>query len=757
MAGVAVAAIALTAFWFWPMLVNPNDHFVSMSGDALQGYYVTAFYAMHDSGVHFSGMNYPFGEHINYPSTQPLLAAIIQFLQQHGVEAGRYTVAIINSTALSSLVLTPVVLYAVLRRTRLPVLYAALLALLIGFMSPQVLRLDAHLALSYAWFVPWLWYCIIRVQEAPGRWQWYVVFVASMLFMATIMPYFLAVGSFFLLGHVLVLAWQRPDMRRWLVRMLLAAVLPLLLFRGFLWLTDPTTDRPLNPYGLLVYVSAPNTVFLPVFGKFHDWWQRHWPHDTSNYEGLSYVGLVCTATLLLALGLGLGTLVRRRQWYRLGRPALPLHLRTGLWAGGLLLLLAFGYPFKWRWLDVLTDHAGPIKQFRSLGRFAWPFYYVATTFTAYYLYRLWRLLRRGQWRLLTGASLAVLLLFWAAETGWQVSAVAAQVTATEGANDFLEPTTSIASRLTWSKRQLSDFQAILPLPYYNIGTDKFDLSGSGNSVYQAYKMAATTGIPLLAGYIPRGSVGQAMQHVQLFSSELVPKTLVDAFPSDKPLLLLVTPDALSEAEQRLVRLSHLLVQAPEGALYELPLSALRATSLARERARADSLLPTLPVRPGGLRATTSAGVMLQDYHDAPDRRGRLAPGAFYAPKEGFSVLYDGPLPMPADTGRYEASAWMYAKSAYGFGNMQIKQYDAAGQEVDHQTTDARHTTEVLGDWVRIVVPFRRLPQAVRLEILYDNRDLLIDDLLVRPVNSDVYYYVGSGTHRRLIKNTYPLN
>ena len=755
MVGVALAAALITARLFWPMLLSPNDHFVTAGGDALQSYFVTAFYAMHDAGQRFTGMNYPFGEHFNYPNLQPLLAAGMGFLQRHGVPTGRYAVGILNLAALTSLVITPVVLYAILRRTRLPVLYAAVLALIIGFMAPQILRLDAHLSLSYAWFVPWLWYCIIRMQAAPGRWRWYGMFVASTLFMATVMPYFLALGCFFLLGHVLVLAWQQPSVRPWLGRMGLAALLPLLLFRGYLWATDFVTDRPPNPYGLLVYVATPGTILTPSLGPLHDWWQPHWPSGNDSYEGAAYIGLVSIATLAGAGLLGLGAIVRRRQWHRLGRPALPGHLRTGLWAALLLLLLALGYPFKWRWLDWLTDHTGPVKQFRSLGRFAWPFYYVASTYTAYYLYRLWRYLRQRQLRVEAWAGLPLLLL-WAAEAWVQVSAKAAQVTEATGASDFLDPTTGLATRLTWSNRPISDFQAILPLPYYNIGTDKFDLSGSGASAYQAYKLAVSTGLPLLASYIPRASVGQVMQHVQLLSSALVPKTLLAAFPNNKPLLLLVTPDALSEAEQRLVRLAHLLVQGPEGALYELPLAALRATALAHERTKADSLLPTLPLRPGGLRVTTPAGVLLQGYDHAPDRRGRLSPGAFYAPKEGFATLYDGPLPSPADTGRYEAGAWMYAKSDYGFGNMQVKLYDAAGQELDHQTTDARHTTEVLGDWVRVVVPFRRTPRAVRIEILYDNRDLLIDDLLIRPVNADVYYYTGTGRHRQLVKNTYPL-
>ena len=159
------------------------------------------------------------------------------------------------------------------------------------------------------------------------------------------------------------------------------------------------------------------------------------------------------------------------------------------------------------------------------------------------------------------------------------------------------------------------------------------------------------------------------------------------------------------------------------------------------------------MRPGGLRATTPAGVILNSFDHAPDRRGRLGAGAFYEPKLTFSTLYEGPLPLPADTGRYEASVWMYGKSAYGFGNMQIDLYAADGQQLDHLTTDARKVTEVLGDWVRVAVVFRRTAQAARLRVLYDNRDLLVDDLLIRPLSTNVYWFDPRG---QLVLNGWPL-
>ena len=198
--------------------------------------------------------------------------------------------------------------------------------------------------------------------------------------------------------------------------------------------------------------------------------------------------------------------------------------------------------------------------------------------------------------------------------------------------------------------------------------------------------------------------------------------------------------------------------ASQGAirLYELPVASLAATALADARAHAAQLLPTLAPRPNGLRATTAKGVLWQPFDHGNDPRGRLAPGAFHEPLDKFSTLYDGPVPAPADTGRYEVSAWVNARTGYGLGNMQVKQF-AGENMLDQQVAGANASTEIGGDWVRVVVPVRLKPTCNRLLVLYENRDLLVDDLLIRPLDTDVYYYTGPRGKPKLVKNTYLLD
>ncbi|UOQ54278.1 hypothetical protein [Hymenobacter cellulosivorans] len=752
--GVGLVTAAVLVFLFSFAIAQPNNYFFQAGGDGIQSYFATAYYALYDSGSHFSGMNYPFGEDFNYPNLQPLIAWVMNLLQGLGLPAGQHTIAITNLIALASVLVTPMILYAILRRTRMAVWYAAVLALIIGFLSPQIQRLGDHMSLSYTCFVPLLWYFIIRMQEAPRQWRWYILFGVSSLLMGGVMLYFLTCGCFFLLGHVVILSLRRSRPWDLIWRMALTAILPLLVFRVWMLAIDPTTDRPPNPYGFLVYMATPRGVFTPSLAPLRGLWESAFHTEEISYESMSYVGLVATGVLVAT-----GLLLLWRAWQLrkhpkrlLTRQLMPAHLSAGLGAATLLLLFSFAVPFIFPGFEHLVDYLGPLKQFRALGRFAWPFYYVMSTYAAYHLYRLLRYQQLRRLPILAAPWVPLLLLVWAGEAWINISSKAKAAEQGFGAAAFLSPKNNLVQQLSWSSRTPKDFQAILPLPYMNKGSDKIDLSGSGASIYEAHRLAIATGLPELSTYVSRPSVEHMLRHVQLLSSPLVEKPLLKQFPSDKPILLLVTADALTPAEQRLVSIAKQLVKVDNITLYELPVAALAATTLEQERTKATALLPTLPQRAGGLYASTDRGVIYQSFADKPDRRGRLAPGAMYEPKEMNTVLYDGPLPTPTDTARYEASVWVNGKMDYGYGFLQVKQFNG-GSEVGSQAADGRLTTEVDGDWVRLQVVFRPVPGVNRLQVICGGRDILADDLLIRPLTTDVYWL---DSRQQPVLNTYPL-
>ncbi|RSK49596.1 hypothetical protein [Hymenobacter rigui] len=763
LAATALAAVLYVASLFPHVLSDPDNYLYNDAGDGLKTYFVSAYYVKYDSGHHFTGMNYPVGEHVNYPDMQPIITGVLGLINQHVYPISDHTIGIMNVLLLLSMMLTPVIMYAILRRLRLPVAYAVLTALLIGFLAPQHGRIDGHMTLSFTPFVPLLWYCIIRMLTTPRRVLWHVLFGAACVMMGMVTPYYTAVGSFFLLAHVVVLAWQQPRRtpaeRRayWglLGRLVFTALAPLVVFRIWLWATDPTLDRPINPYGFFEYIASFTSVFIPVEPPLHEPFKQLLGIEEPVWEGWAYVGLASTLVLIITLVRAVRYALRRRGRL-IFRPALPQPLRVSLWAAALLLLLAMCYPFKLPGLRALADVFPPLRQFRSLGRFAWPFYYVFTSYAAYTLYLVFRAVRRRTHRpALAYALLAPVLALWAVEANWHMHFKADEVEQRATGRLFTADAGNYTELLTWGNRKPSDFQALLPLPYYTLGTDVFQLDGSGDAVSQSYRASLNTGLPLLTVFLARASVGQTMDLIQLLSSPLLPKAIIPKFPSRKPLLLLVAPGPISAAEQRIIDMSHKITTNGNITLYELPLEALEATSIAREQARADSLLPTLRAV-NGVYSSTGRSVLLEQFNGRTAPHSRLQPGAFYEPENKFSQLYNGPIPAAADTGQYEASVWVNAKMWHGVGNMQIKVY--RGDElIEHKVQGASQSTELDGDWARVAVPFRIKAGATRMEVLYESQELVADDLLIRPLDTDAYYYITTPDKKRqLIKNGYRL-
>src|SRR5688500_18389289 len=59
---------------FKTVLKNPGNFLFGSGGDAIKNYYTYLYSSLYGSGHHFSGMNYPFGEHVVFTDSQPILS-----------------------------------------------------------------------------------------------------------------------------------------------------------------------------------------------------------------------------------------------------------------------------------------------------------------------------------------------------------------------------------------------------------------------------------------------------------------------------------------------------------------------------------------------------------------------------------------------------------------------------------------------------------------------------------------------------------
>lgn len=760
--GTMAAVAAVLAVLLGPVFWHPGRYLFSTVEDGIKNYYTALWYVQHDTGWHFTGMNYPFGEHVVFTDDQPPLSFALAWLRRHGVAFNG--VAVLNSAMLLAQVLSAPPLLALLRRCRLPAWYAGIVTVIIVLLAPQLDRLLGHYALAYACVIPMLWYLAVRAAESRRPLGWYAAYAAATLFFGGLHPYYLPISALLLLALGAVGWWQQLGRASWGTRrrywlpLVLAVAVPIGIFQGALIFTDPyAADRPGTPYGFFAYSSSVWSVFFPVEQPVRGWWQGIFHTPDPTWEGQAYVGLAGTLVALATLW-RLGSYLRARHWARLRWPALPPVLRTSLWAGLLILLFAMGWPFRWG-LEGLIPYLGPIKQFRSIGRFAWIFYYFYSVYAAYALYQGFRWLRqRGQPQLAAGA-LAVLLLLWAAEGVFNTAHKAYQIRHPRVAGRSLTaagtPAARYPARLAAAGVSAAAYQAIVPIPYYSLGSEVFDMFSSDLSSYETMRASLETGLPIATAMLSRTALYQAQALNQLRSHPAIDKTLLKYLPDRRPLLLVVAARAPRDsADAALLARARIIYRDSAVWLAELPLNTLegRPALAAEFRARAASL----HAYPGYWSSTEAPQVAYRSF-DAPDptvtaydagKTPLLGAGA-QAVRKGALFLLDTTLPQ---AGWYEASVWANVRTPE-LPNLHWCLADARGVVLDSAIIETKNSFDLLGDWARLTAHIYAPQPGLKLRLWMRGRRYVADEFELRPAGTTIWRRTPTGV---LVHNNYPL-
>jgi hypothetical protein len=574
---------------------EPGAYLFGAEGDGLKNYFTVAYQAVHGNGWDFKGMLYPFGDHLLFADGQPLVTWILQ-QANITVENGHHIIAAMNLLMIGSLMLCAALLYLILRRCMVGPWFAVPFAVVIAFLSPQLARFAGHYALSYAFFIPLIWYLLIRM-EASRPWLWTLLLALSVLAFTFIQPYYLLIAVAFL-GSILlwdgVLFVFRKKKPVAFLPKLVALLFPFVAFTAYMAIADPYTDRPAAPYGLFGYVASIQSVFVPVMEPFRSLFTSYFFRlfVPAHWEGYAFVGLVPTFLGVCALAL----FAYKRKWRNAMNPVLPNALRS-VWIPAFIVLLFSMAVFHHLGLHWLGEHFSAIRQFRSLGRMAWVFYYVFAVWAVVYLYRMYRFLAsrsNGQLKPLAISLVFLSLGWWTLDTIVNIKAVKEQMIANRNGKEFFGPT--FRNDLLSNGIDPANFQAILPLPFELIGSEKVELSPFSKATPIAMQAAFSTGIPMMNGVMSRTSLSVTEQLAQLVASPLMPHAILDKLASDRDLLLIVVDEGqLTAGERFLMDHANLLISRGTYRLFRLNVAYLKqAYQTARNKAVSDSLAVETP-------------------------------------------------------------------------------------------------------------------------------------------------------------------
>ena len=575
----------LLSMEFGKIISCPSCYLIVNSGDGLKNYYTPSYFVKYDEGLWFSGMNYPYGEHIVYTDNQPIISSSIKLLSTV-LPLENDVIGIIHVLLLLSILIAGLCIYHILRKLSLPRWYAALVAIPITIMSPQIFRFASHYSLAYVCYYPIFLLLFINFLERikqGGKWLRPGVllglWIAWMGF--THLYYFFTASAF--LGFYLVAHFVLNRFRwdRLLTTLTVLLIVSAAFIYGTVKITDPVTDRPGEAWGVHVFSANPAGTLLPWYRPFKDIWPDLLNASPPNVENHSYLGaavVLVTPVLLYMMGWLVYRVMRRNSPRKYSRRWATRHAGHPLvlvLAAALMWVFAAGWYYELM-NDWILQQLPVLTQFRSLGRLVWMICLVMGISTAWLLYRWIRVAKtwRGARRVMAFVGIGLLISLWLVES---VRVYQSYIPTHRFENDRLGKTTTYPDFLASKQINPDDYQSILVLPLTVVGSEKYADDRGMWWLRQGFKMSWETGLPLLDYQMSRTSLSQTCDLIQLLSDDHIPKDRLKSM-DNRPIFLIAGDEKnMTGAEKRLIGKADLLGELDDIRLYTLSLSAFNVS------------------------------------------------------------------------------------------------------------------------------------------------------------------------------------
>lgn len=763
-----IVSFVFLLVYYQPVIFHPNNFLFNARGDAIKNYFTYTAHINESGYLESHLMNYPYGESFLYLDCHPLFTMVLKALSKPFPSVVNYSVGIINFLMIISLLISAVFLYLIFVELKVNKLLAALAGFSIAVLSPQLFRMLGHLALSYSFFIPVTWYFFIKFSKSSKKFKWSVI-----LFVNNLSWYFVhAYLGMILVSFVFfcfVIDFFFYDKKKYyrcnqLLYVALQTIIPLLLFWIFAALSDSHTGRTNNPYGFLVYTSNPSTIFIPHHPPLKPYINKIIP-IIQKWEGLAYIGIITTISVLLFLiNLILKRLKKKTIIDDTNLPVQP-YIPVAVGSAIVLLLLSMGLPFKLG-LQFLLDWFPVIKNFRGIGRFAWVFYYVVTVSFVYYFYLLYEKGTHKTLFLSITIALPVSLFFEGITYHEDVSR---QLTNCPNYFDENQLDETLSAGVI--KADSSIYQAIIPLPFYHIGSENYGSSGTNKIHKFSMLLGYHSHIPILSNYSTRTSILESKNLVQLTAPSFYKKEIEKDIHSEKLFLILYSHEDLSSGEKGILNKGDIVFSCEEYDLLSVSKGKLFENTAKYEIKHFNTIKESLVQNNGFLMfpKDSNSFVLYISFDDKPTDKLYRGNGAFTCSKSDYNLLVEIEPGILSVDREYEVSLWIN-NSGENYGQdvlnsmlfVQSEDTVAKKQEWIANTNPAKSSI-INGNWSMVELSFKISDQNAKISVYIKGGrtpkiNYFVDDLLIREKGTDVYKIIEKRDEQiiELFKNNYKI-
>lgn len=593
-AGLTLAAtlIVFRLFFGAGMLSNAHHFFFSLwSEDLIKDVYTTTYHTKYDSSyTHCTAMAYPYGEQYTYTGLQILVSAPLQLLQKMGVkDAWKACLPLINFYIIISIFLCALFLYLLFTELKLPPTPSVFGAVFITFLMPQIQRMGGHLTLSYLCIIPMALYFIARLHNTH-HWKWSVFYGFLVLISALAHPYYLTFLADISIVYLVYLFFTHKK-NRWTFSQLglhfcILFILPVLVFFILSSIGNTPLDRTAVPDGMYYYRGRLSGLLLP----FH----RHFMGTSiksimgikaPEWETCCYIGIVALITFIVWMIRVLWDLFHLR-FTHLFRPTDNPLLNVFLWASILLFIVASMLPIITHNHPNIINHLAALAQLRALGRLLWLPFVTLNILAIYWVWQ-WTSNFKKQWLKI------VMLLLVCVAYSYEVYSHSLLKVWPEPYSEWTDYDNKTTENQWLKQINPSDYQAILSLPIFHVGSEHYHLHGQDEMLQLNTYVSFKTGLPLICNYSSRSSITRAYNCIELSWEPWKEYNILQDFPNDRPLLIVYAPERsiLNPNEKRILSYADSILASDKFSLYQISIDALRQLCLDYQHEQANAVKP----------------------------------------------------------------------------------------------------------------------------------------------------------------------
>jgi hypothetical protein len=742
-----IFAVGVTVLTLSRIVTEPWHILPDIGGDGSKNNFTYLYHSMYGHGYWFEGMNYPYGEHIVFTDGQPLLSVLLTCFKN--VTSGGALTVCWELLGLSY-VLAIVFVYKILTHYKVAPLAAIIFSGLIVVCSPQVFCINGHYALGYTCLVPMLFYWTVLYHERALLKYCIYVFVTGIV-MAFLHPYYLAVilvwSVAYAAGYIVLEKAKFSAKMKQVSPLVVTAVSIFLVVAVVMKTTDPSKDRPVSPY----FETGMYTKLSHIFSSdYSPLWKNAIdmgivPRASKGGEGFTYLGVVTIVTMLVAFLFFVINKMKKKQTDILAESGF-----SGVWLfiSFAVLILAMGIPFIWK-MEWLMDYFSVLKQFRTLGRFSWIFYNVITIYSAVILYSWYSGFVKKHKPVLGRVLLFLCMCIWGYEASGCIGF--SRKLSDNGIYNydliFSKFGQSWESFLHDNKKDKNDFQGILLLPFFHVGTEKLWVGDPGWLITMGTSASLQLRLPIVDVMLSRSSWSVAERQVKIVGGPFTEKPMLKDIKSDKPFLILdIGTNALYADEQYLLSSSDYLGERDGMKIYAF----YPARLVGNDKKMRDSVNAILPYVRVGDTCVGERGSLYVNHYDIDKNSYFFGDGAAKAVSEVNSVVTTIPVTPVNDSVLYEVSCWFLLgdkdpRSPY----LTFLQLDKNGKTIASCDALTKSATDNDGMWFRAGRYFFLKPGCVAIKCLMVNDPSpsykMMDELLLRPAASMVISKAADGS------------